>query len=283
MTASPTCLALAIAAALLVPAGASAQTSVTDPVGTISNVSSNWAYYQPASDFCVPDQVFEFPSDSENTQTGANPACAFSGFSSTDTGLYEVKISTPPLCSTCARLFIDYSQAQPNALGESAQGHAYYRLSSANLTYASSPVAHSPNIKNFTNDWLIAPPGSAQATAAATVDPHLLSYAAETARFAHTTSQGPYYIGPWYVNTAGQRINGAFIDVDLSQAVQLGSAAADSIYYAAGYNAEPRACPDSAIGGAIGTSQYNDGNYFYGGCVNFGGFSSQGVDPWPGG
>lgn len=274
----PSWLAVVAAAALAAPATAPAATpNFSDPVGTISNVTSNWQQYQPASDFCVPDQVYEVPADSQNTQTGANPACAFSGFTASDTKLYEVKIQTPPLCATCERLFIDYSQAQPNALGESSQGHAYYRLSSPNPSYSSSPVAHSPNIKNFTNDFLVAPPGSPQSTVAGTVDPHLLAYAAETAHFAHTTSQGPYYVGPWYVNTAGQRINGAFIDVDLSGATQAGSPALDSISYLAGYNANPNACPDTLLG-----QQYNDGNYFYGGCVNFGGYSSGSVDPWPG-
>jgi hypothetical protein len=79
-----------------------------------------------------------------------------------------------------------------------SQGHAFYRLSSANPTYSSSPVAHSPNIKNFTNDYLVSPPGSAQSQVFSNVDPHLLTYAADTAHFAHTTVQGPYYIGPWY-------------------------------------------------------------------------------------
>lgn len=272
----------AVAGLLLAPPVAGAQTSQTplnsDPVGPISNVTAHWRYYQPAPDFCVPDQVYEVPSDTQDTQTGANPACEFSGFSPTATGLYEVQITTPPLCSTCVRLFIDYAKIAPSSLGTYSQGHAYIRLSSANPTYVSSPTAHSPNVKNFTNDYLVAPPGSPRSTVAATADPHLLAYAADTAHFAHTTAQGPYYIGPWYLNRWGERIDGAYIDVDLSKAHRLGQTQLDEIYYAAGYNTDPSLCPDT-----LADPAYNDGNYLYGGCVNAGGASSEGVDPWPGG
>lgn len=265
--------ALAVTALLSLPAAAGAQsTSFSDPVGTISDVTANAAYYQPAAQFCVPDQVYEFPADSD---LGTSSACP-----------HQVDITvgatTPQLCPTCVRLFIDYAKAQPNALGESSSGHVYYRLISPNPSYYSAPTAHSPNIKNFTNDYLVAPPGSPQSTAAGAVDPHLLAYAGETAHYAHTGEQGPYYIGPAYLNQYGDWINGAYIDVDLAKATQLGSPALDSISYAAGYNANPQACPDTALGTAIGTSQYDDGNYLYGGCVNFGGYSAESVDPWPG-
>jgi hypothetical protein len=276
-------LALTMAAAvgaLVAPTMAGAQTTPlsSDPVGPISNVTADWQYYQPASDFCVPDQVAEIPSDTQDTQTGSTPACAFSGFTSADSGLYEVKIATPPLCATCVRLFIDYAAIQASALGTYSQGHAFYRLSSGNPTYSSSPVAHSPNIKNFTNDYLVSPPDSAQSQVFSNVDPHLLTYAADTAHFAHTTVQGPYYIGPWYLNQDGDRIDGAYIDVGLSQATGLGQAALDDIYYEAAYNTNPSLCPDT-----LANPAYNDANYFYGGCVNAFGTSSAGIDPWPGG
>ncbi len=76
----------ALGAAMATPAAAGAQTSPlgSDPVGPISNVTADWQYYQPASDFCVPDQVVEIPSDTQDTQTGSNPACAFSGFTPAD-------------------------------------------------------------------------------------------------------------------------------------------------------------------------------------------------------
>ncbi|HUA48543.1 MAG TPA: hypothetical protein VMA77_25135 [Solirubrobacteraceae bacterium] len=261
------------------PAAASAQTTPlsSDPVGPISNVTADWQYYQPASDFCVPDQVLEIPSDTQDTQTGSNAACAFSGFAPADSGLYEVKIATPPLCSTCVRLFVDYGAIKPSSLGTYSQGHAFYRLSSGNPTYSSAPVTHSPNIKNFTNDYLVSPPGSAQSQVFSNVDPRLLTYAADTAHFAHTTVQGPYYIGPWYVNQYGDRIDGAYIDVDLSHATRLGQAELDDIYYGAAYNTDPSLCPDT-----LANPAYNDANYLYGGCVNAFGISSEGIDPWPG-
>ncbi len=231
----------------------------------------------PAESLHVP-QVVEIPSDTQDTQTGSNPACAFSGFTPTDTGLYEVKIVTPPLCATCVRLFIDYAAIKPSSLGTYSQGHAFYRPSSANPSYSSSPTAHSPNIKNFTNDYLVSPPGSAQSQVFSNVDPHLLTYAADTAHFAHTTLQGPYYIGPWYVNQYGDRIDGAYVDVDLAQATQLGQAVLDDIYYGAGYNTDPSLCPDT-----LANPAYNDANYFYAVCINAFGISSDGIDPWPGG
>jgi hypothetical protein len=276
-------LVLTVAAAggaLIAPTTSGAQTTPlsSDPVGPISNVTGDWQYYQPASDFCVPDQVVEVPSDTQDTQSGSNPACASSGFTPSDSGLYEVKIVTPPLCGTCVRLFIDYAAIQPSSLGTYSQGHAFYRLSSANPTYSSSPVAHSPNIKNFTNDYLVSPPASAQSEVFSNVDPHLLAYAADTAHFAHTTVQGPYYIGPWYLNQYGDRIDGAYIDVDLARATQLGEAELDDIFYGAAYNTDPSLCPDT-----LANPAYNDANYFYGGCVNAGGFSAEAIDPWPGG
>ncbi|MGH9098176.1 MAG: hypothetical protein ACRDWB_12210 [Acidimicrobiales bacterium] len=188
-------------------------------------------------------------------------------------------IATPPLCSGCRRLFIDYSKIAAGALPAlTAHGHAYFRLMSFNPTYTVAPTAHSPNIKNLTNDSLVAPPGSPLSVLTSTLDPHLMTYAADTANFAHTTVQGPYYVGPWYVNTLGQRIDGAYLDVNLSNAVDLATTSLDDIVYATAFDSAPSTCLDAALLG----SAYADGNYFYAGCLDwFGGSSLPGIDPWP--
>lgn len=271
--------AAAICAAALPARAAGTDPTASDPLGPLVDVTSDWQAYQPSDDFCVHPTVFEFPSTTETT-TGSAPACAGSGFASTDTGLYEVKIATPPLCSGCRRLFIDYSKIDRGAqTAPTAYGHAYFRLMSFNESYRVPPVAHSPNIKNLTNDYLVSPPGSPRSTAAAAADQYDWAYTGDTANFAHIAVQGPYYVGPWYLNTHGQKIYGAYLDVDLSNAKQLPNAELNLIRYAAGFDSSPSTCADSELLGAA----YTDGNYFYGGCVNaFGASSPPGIDPWAG-
>ena len=251
----------------------------SDPLGPLVDVTANWQAYQPSSDFCVHPTVFEVPATSE-TATGSTPACAASGFPASATGLYEVRIDTPPLCAGCRRLFIDYSKIAPSTTtAPTSHGHAYLRLMSLNPTYAVPPLAHSPNIKNLTNDYLVAPPGSPTSALTSRVDPYDMAYAADTANFAHTSAQGPYYVGPGYVNSAGKWVEGAYLDVDMSKATRLAGVEANLIRYAAGFDSSPSTCPDSAVFGPA----YTDGNYFYGGCVNaFGASSPPGVDPWVG-
>jgi len=257
----------------------SASVFVDDPLGPRVDVTADWRHYQPSADFCIRPDVFDYPAASDATATGADPACRASGFAATATGLVEVKIDTPALCAGCRRYFIDYGRIAPSTSSEpTAHGHAYFRLMSFNPTYEIEPTAHSPNVKNLTNDQLVSPPDSPQYDVASATDPELMAYAADTANFAHTASQGPYYVGPWYLNTAGQRIDGAYVDVSLARAVDLDDATFDSIVYAAGFDTDPSTCVDAELLGAA----YADGNYFYGGCVDAGGASAPpGLDPWP--
>lgn len=252
----------------------------SDPLGPLVDVTANWEAYQPSNDFCVHPTVFEVPATTE-TATGAAPACAASGFPTAATGLYEVKIATPTLCSGCHRLFIDYSKIGPGtSTAPASHGHAYLRLMSLNPTYTVSPLAHSPNIKNLTNDYLVAPPGSPISALTSQVDPYDMAYAGDTANYAHTAAQGPYYVGPGYLNMNGNWVNGAYLDVDLAKASRLPQEEADVIRYAAGFDSSPSTCADAALFGPT----YTDGNYFYGGCVNaFGASGPPGVDPWTGG
>lgn len=251
----------------------------SDPLGPLVDVTADWQAYQPNSDFCVHPTVFEVPATTE-IATGSTPACAKSGFAPSATGLYEVKIDTPGLCQGCRRLFIDYSKIPPSTMSApTSHGHAYLRLMSFNPTYTVQPLAHSPNIKNLTNDYLVAPPGSPISALTSQVDPYDMAYAGDTANYAHTAAQGPYYVGPGYLNTADQWVTGAYLDVDLSKASQLPQAELNVIRYAAGFDSSPASCPDAALFGP----EYTDGNYFYGGCVNaFGASSPPGVDPWAG-
>jgi hypothetical protein len=150
---------------------------------------------------------------------------------------------------------------------------------SFNQGYKVPPSAHSPNIKNLTNDYFVSPPGTPISTAAAAIDQYDWAYTGDTANFGHIAVQGPYYVGPWYLNTAGKRVQGAYLDVDLSGATRLSQAELNVIRYAAGFDSSPSSCADAELFGA----SYTDGNYFYGGCVNaFGGSSPPGVDPWDG-
>lgn len=261
--------------AVVAPALASSPPAfgVVDPLGPLVDVTANWQSYQPSGDFCVQPNVAEIPA-SPAPLTGGDPACRASGFAFQDNGLVEIRVSTPPLCQRCHRLFIDFSRMPAGG----AAGHAFFRLNSLNQTYTVSPTAHSPNIKNFTNDYLVAPPGSPTSAVAAIVDRYDMAYVGDTSNFAHIELQGPYYIGPWYLNRQGHRVYGAYLDVNLPSAVQLPVASSNDIVYAAGYNADPETCPDAVVGGPT----YRDGNYLYGGCVDAFGYSAlPGVDPWP--
>ncbi len=170
----------------------------------------------------------------------------------------KIQVRTPLLCAGCRRLFIDFSKI---GVGSSyAHGHAYYRLASANFTYTVDPIAHSPNTKNFTNDKLLAPTGSEQEQIIGALDLHqTFAYVTDTAHFVHTAIQGPYYIGPWYLNRAGARINGGYLDVDVSDAGvgghQFPNAQLNAIGYGAGFNSG-RFCPGS------------DQDALYGGCLD---------------
>ena len=269
----------ALSAAILPAHATGTDPTASDPLGPLVDVTADWQAYQPSSDFCVHPTVFEFPATTE-TSTGSAPACAASGYNTSDTGLYEVKITTPPLCAGCRRLFIDYSKIDPGTqTAPTAHGHAYFRLMSFNQGYKIAPQAHSPNIKNLTNDHLVSPPGTPISTAAAAVDQYDWAYTGDVSNFAHIAAQGPYYVGPWYVNTAGQKVYGAYLDLDLSGAAQLPQTELNLIRYAAGFDSSPSTCPDAELLGAA----YTDGNYFYGGCVNgFGASSAPGIDPWAG-
>lgn len=259
---------LILAAALAVAIAGAASTAraavpfQADSMGPISDVTADWQHYQPASAFCIrPDGPQYTPGGTGATDTGADPACRRSGFDQSATGLARVAIQTPSLCAGCRRLFIDFSKL-PSAGG--ARGHAYYHLNSFNFTYTVDPVAHSPNTKNFTNDKLLTPDRSLQAPLVAAFDTHAIAYVTDTAFFIHNAIQGPYYIGPWYVNGQGERIGGVYLDVDAK--TSFGSKVLNQIGYVDGFNSG-RLCP-------------SDADSFYVGCVDALGFSTSTVDPF---
>lgn len=277
MRRAPLLLAVALAAAPASTLAAGPSTPLThDPLGPLVDVTASWQRFQPAAEFCVPIDTVEFASGTGATATGADPACAFSGFAPTDTGLYRVKISTPPLCPGCRRLFLDFSRI-PAANAPPlfyAHGHAYLRLQSPNWTYTVDPKAHSPNTKNFTNDKAFVPDGSGQEPWVSGFDTHAMSYVTDTAHFVHSQIQGPYYIGPWYVSTRGRRVAGVTLDVDVMSATSMGRAL-DEIGYAAGYS-DGETCFDHLVFDGM----YRDADFGYAGCVNRFGFSGRGVNPY---
>jgi hypothetical protein len=241
-----------------------------DPIGPLVDVTPHWRHYQPKTTFCVKPDVTQFASGGDGaTATGADPACARSGFPANATGLVKIHVGTPTLCPGCRRFFFDFSKipatnAPPLAY---AHGHAYYRLASFNPFYTVDPLDHSPNTKNFTNDKLLVPDGSPQQPLVNGFDLHAMEYVTDTAHFTHTVSQGPYYIGPWYLNRYGHRINGAYLDVDVVDAQQLpGGSQVNAITYMAGFNSA-QACP-------------SDDDGYYVGCTDWGGSSAEMIDPF---
>lgn len=262
-------IAAALAALALAP-GASAPFHY-DAMGPIRDVTAHWQAYQPASTFCVKPETDEYtPEGTGPTVTGSNPSCRRSGFSATIKGLVVIHVRTPSLCPGCRRLFIDFSKiparnAPPRYY---PHGHVFYRFESFNPTYTIDPTAHSPNTKNFTNDKLLSPEGSAQEQIIGALDLHqAFGYTVDTRNFVHTRLQGPYYTGPWYLSRGARRIHGVYFDVDVAGTTQVpGGAQANDIGYVGGFNSGT-ACP-------------GDQDSFYGGCVDWWAYSSSTVDPY---
>jgi hypothetical protein len=261
-------LALTLVAISLAPSTAGPYQQ--DSIGPIRDVTAQWRHYQPATVFCVRPEPTYTPGGVGPTVTGRNRACRHSGFSRRAKGLVVIRIRTPTLCPGCRRLFVDFSRipAANSPPSYYAHGHVFYRLSSPNVSYTIDPIDHSPNTKNFTNDKLLAPSGSPQEQVLTPLDLHqFFGYVSDTVDFVHTAAQGPYYIGPWYVNRAGRRVHGVYLDVDVADAAQSpGGAQANAIGYADGFNSG-QACP-------------GDQDSFYAGCVDWWGFSSSTVDPF---
>ncbi len=240
-----------------------------DPIGPLSDVTCDWQHYQPAAEFCVKLNAPEFTPGGTGplTADGDDPECRLSGFNADDQELYKVKIDTPILCPGCRRFFIDMSQIPEGR----SLGHAFYAIVSFNPTYTIEPIAHSPNTKNFTNDHLLSPPGTPIAALVGAQDLYAKDYVTHTTKFAHTAIQGPYYIGPWYVNRSGERIHGLYLDVNVGDALNLGDANLNAIRYIAGYNSG--LCPDVLLG-------MPGLNFLYAGCADHPGTSSIALDPF---
>jgi hypothetical protein len=266
-------LALAIAALAGAP-HASGQSGVPfyyDSLGPITDVTAHWQRYQPANVFCVqPEPGGYTPGGVGPTVTGTDRACGRSGYPRTAKGLIAIRVRTPTLCPGCRRLFIDFSKIPTSSSPPYyyPRGHVFFRFASANTTYTVDPLDHSPNTKNFTNDKLLAPDGSAQEQVIGTGDEHqMFGYVTDTLGFVHTAIQGPYYVGPWYVNRAGRRIRGLYLDLDVADATENpGGISFNDVAYAAGFNSG-QLCP-------------NDDDAFYGGCVDWWGYSTSTVDPY---
>jgi hypothetical protein len=259
-------IAAALAAIALAPG--SAAPFHYDALGPIRDVTVHWQSYQPANTFCIKPATDEYTPDGTGaTVGGANPACRGSGFSRTAKGLVIIHVPTPTLCPGCRRLFIDFSKIprQDPPGRYYPRGHVFYRLESVNNTYTLDPIDHSPNTKNFTNDELLAPNGSAQDRIIGALDLHqALGYTTDTLNFIHTKIQGLCYAGPWYVGRTGRRIDGVYFDVDVADATALpGGAETNDIDYVGGFNARR---------GALGTRTR--------GCVDWWAYSTSTVDPF---
>lgn len=251
-----------------------------DPLGPLVDVTADAARYQPASVFCVKPDRYQL-TEIGDTTSGADPACARSGFAAGETGLVRIVVDTPPLCGGCRRVFLDYSKIPANEPpAYYAHGHAYFHIGSFNPGYTIEPVAHSPNIKNFTNDKLFVPDGSEQEQFVWAFDLHARAYTGNTAGTIHSDVQGPYYAGAWYVNRDGRRIVGAYLDIVV--ATDLGPLPLDhrlnEIGYFAGFHSGEPTCPEENLGDGA----YADGDAYYGGCIDRFGAGSAVVDPLAG-
>jgi hypothetical protein len=214
------------------------------------------------------------------TVTGADADCARSGFGPTAGGLVKIRVSTPPLCNGCRRLFLDYTKipASNDPPLFYAHGHAYFHFGSLNPSYTVEPVAHSPNVKNFTNDKLFVPDGSMQEPMVWSFDLHARAYTGNSAHTVQSDEQGPYYAGPWYVNTAGVRVVGAYLEVTVVtdlRPLPLDHRLNEIGYFAGFHSGEPT-CADERVGGGM----YADGDAYYGGCVDHFGAGRVVVDPF---
>ena len=264
-----TSVSLVLALAGTTGAAGAAVPFEVDSMGPITDVTAHWPSYQPARAFCIkPDAPQLTPGGSGASASGHERACRRSGFAASASGLYEVHVAAPALCAGCRRLFIDFSKipaasAPPDYY---ARGHVYYHLLSANPFYTVDPLAHSPNTKNFTNDKLLSPNGSLQELLSSEFDLHAIAYVTDTAQFVHNSLQGPYYAGPWYLNRAGRRIFGVYLDVNLASAPRLPVAMLDAISYADGFNAG-LLCP-------------SDVDLLYAGCLDWFGVSASSIDPF---
>lgn len=270
MMSSTMLLAAWMALAANIGAPSSSQALHENAIGPLRDVTAHWRSYQPAGAFCIrPERAQYTPGGSGASATGRDPACRRSGFPRRATGLVKITIKAPPLCSGCRRLLIDFSKIPPGSEPSNyyAHGHVYYRLASANSSYTVQPTAHSPNTKNFTNDKLIAPSRSPQERVISVLDLHqVFAYVSDTAHFIHTAIQGPYYIGPWYLNRQGRRIRGVYLDVRIAGATRYPSAQLNAIGYGAGFDSG-RLCP-------------SDADAFYGGCIDAFALSTSTVDPF---
>jgi hypothetical protein len=241
---------------------------VLDAMGPLVDVTDNWTDYQPSESFCVTLDGFDgytaFSGDAGPTCEGSDDLL--------------VEIQTPELCDGCMRMFINY-EAIPaeNDMAAGllyARGHVFFHLGGFNA-YTADPLAHSPNIKNFTNDKFIAPYGSPQEQVATQFDTRSIAYVGSTSKHTHSEVQGPYYVGPTYRNTEGRLIRGAYVDVTIPGS-SAGSPEADGIRYWVGYNAGEATCPDNVL--FEGT--YADGNYGYAACAAHPAISESVIDPF---
>jgi hypothetical protein len=272
------CTALVLAVSVASAHDFPATPFTQSPMGPLVDVTDVWTDYQPADAFCVGPDVFQLTGTGP-TVDGADPDCAFSGFAPADTGLVKIEIVTPPLCNGCRRLFLDYAQIPPNEpTVRYAHGHSYFHYGSLNPTAPVEPIAHSPNVKNFTNDKAFVPDGSVQEPLVWAFDSHNRTYTGNTAHTVHSEVQGPYYTGPWYVNAAGERIVGAYLDINVSG--DLGALPGDhrlnEIAYFAAFHSGEATCPDELIGDGA----YADGDAFYGGCIDGFGAGREVIDPF---
>lgn len=258
---------LALVCGGMVNAGAEPMPGMLDAMGPIQDVTESWTEYQPSESFCV-------------TLDGFDGYTAFSGDPGPTCPESEdllVEIDTPDLCTGCRRLFINYAMIpeanDPGAGLFYARGHVFFRMHAFNPNYTANPLAHSPNIKNFTNDKFIAPYDSPQEQAATAFDTRAIAYVGSTLKHTHSEIQGPYYVGPTYRNHEGRLIRGAYIDVDAQDS--LGVPELDQIRYWVGYNSGEATCPDNVLF----DGEYADGNYGYGACAAHPAVSESVIDP----
>ena len=206
------------------PRAQPAARSSTTRSGPIRDVTANWLAYQPAQAFCVKPNVGQYtPGGDGPTGTGRDPACRRSGFARGATGLVGDQRPhadpVPRVPAAVHRLLEDPERRQPADLLRPRARLLPAGVGELHATRSTrSRTAPTPRTSPTTSCSRRRARRRSSSIGGARPAPVASGYTTDTLNFVHTAVQGPYYIGPWYVNRGGRRIYGVYLDVDVADA-----------------------------------------------------------------
>lgn len=148
-----------------------------------------------------------------------------------------------PLCSGCARAFVDYGAIPAGtATSPGAEGHWAARLSQTSGTLSTPYNGHSPNVKNLCSDKFFNPSSGSSCDMLAPADQYGLGVEGDSRWYHHYPLEGRYFNGPGYLAGNGRTIpyhwvHGFYLDLQLSGPT--------GIWYGAGYRGRGDASADT--------------------------------------